>query len=116
MGGHLKEELGQAILFTSLLPGGILEGLQPVVSLTGQEAQLAPRRPSGLGRDIQLLVAGHQKGAQGPGGTSHPSVVCHAAPWRSAWRRAGGVVRGGRAGVGVGTGVASLPAGGGRSG
>lgn len=116
VGGHLKEELGQAVLFTSLLPGGIQEGLQPGVSLTGHEPQLAPRRPPGLGGDVQFLVAGHQKGSQGAGGASRPGVVRHTASWRGARCGAGGVVRGRRAGLGVGTGVASLPAGGGRSG
>lgn len=116
VGGHLKKELSQAVLFTPLLPRGILESLQSRVSLTGQEAELGSRRPPGFGGDVQLLVAGQQEGSQGAGGASHPGVVRHAASWRGAWCGTGGVVRGGRAGVGVSTGVAPLPAGGGRSG
>lgn len=104
VGGHLKKQL------TSLLSGGILEGLKPRVA--SQEAQLAPWCPPGLGGDI--LVARHQQGSQGVCRTSHPSVISHTAPWRGARGRAGGVVRGGWAGVWVGTRVAPLPAGGGR--
>lgn len=114
--GHLKKELGQAVLLTSLLSGGILKSLQSGVSLTGQEAELGSRCPPGFRGDVQLLVAGQQEGSQGAGGASHPGVVRHAASRRGAWCGTGGVVRGGRAGVGVGTGVAPLPAGGGGSG
>jgi len=109
VGGHLKEEVRQAVLVQALLAGRVQEGLQPRVSLAGQEAQLGP---PGLGGDVQLLVAGHQKGPQGAGGGApHPDVVRQGAERRGARRGAGGAVGGRRAGRGVGAGVTPLPAG-----
>lgn len=92
VGGHLQKELCKIVLFTSLLCGGILEGLQPRFSLTSQEGQLAPRRPPGFGGHIQL---GHEEASQDTGGASHPGFVSHTASWRGARCGAGGVVRGG---------------------
>lgn len=95
VGGHLKEELGQAVLLTGLLCRGVLEGLQPGVSFAGQEAELASRGPPGFRWDIQLLEAGHEERSQDAGGASHPGVVRHAASRRGARCGAWGVVRGG---------------------